>query len=200
MRRIVLIDGENLTYALRKYDSRSGGSGSRDFLSLFDYRGMLEEIFEDTPIDEIIWYGAKIKVSKENRKHFADKVDNYVKIQSRMVNHLGRQNIRFEKVGYLRDRTVDIGGETVFKLVEKGVDVGIAVKIMELSAQDSECEIILVSSDTDLLPAIDSAKKNGTKFIFLGYDYMPIHSIQKRAEYSRMVTPVLFKKYKKDKK
>lgn len=67
---------------------------------------------------------------------------------------------------------------------------------MEIAASDEECNIILVSSDTDLLPAIDSAKRAGVNFIFLGYDYMPIFSIQKRAKFSRMITSAIFKKFR----
>lgn len=196
MKRIIIIDGENLTYALRKYDKKTGGDGSRKFLSVFDFRGMFTELLEDVTFDEIIWYGAKIKVSKQNSQKFKEKIDEYVKNQGRMVNHLGKQEIVFEKVGYLRDRTIEGDSSQILKLTEKGVDVGIAVKIMELAAEKTEYEIVLVSSDTDLLPAIDSAKKRGVSFVHIGYDYMPIHSIQKRSEYIRLITPPLFKKYK----
>lgn len=133
MKNIVLIDGENLAYALRKYDSQTGGSGARDFLSLFDYRGMIEEIFEDVNIDEIIWFGAKIKVSKENKSRFKEKVEGYVKNQGRMVNHLTKQKITFKKVGYLRDRNIGDDPQE-FKLVEKGVDRIICLSVVFRSA------------------------------------------------------------------
>ncbi len=196
MKRIIIIDGENLTYALRKYDKKTGGDGNREFLSIFDFRGMLTELLEDVTFDEIIWYGAKIKVSKQNRQELKEKTDEYLKNQGRMVNHLNKQKIVFEKVGYLRDRTIEGDSSQILKLTEKGVDVGIAVKIMELAAEKTDYEIVLVSSDTDLLPAIDSAKKRGVSFAHIGYDYMPIYSIQKRSEYIRLITPPLFKKYK----
>lgn len=59
MKTIILIDGENLTYALRKYGNQLGGKGDREFLSRFDYAGMFREVFEDINIDEIIWFGCK---------------------------------------------------------------------------------------------------------------------------------------------
>ncbi|MDO4773970.1 MAG: NYN domain-containing protein [Candidatus Saccharibacteria bacterium] len=195
MKRVVLIDGENLTYALRNYDKRSGGDGGRDFLSSFDYRKMLTVLLEDMEFDDVFWFGARIKVSKEAMKlpEVRDKVEGHTKQQNRLVNQLKRQGIKFEKVGYLRDRQIEVGETKGLRLTEKGVDVGLAVRIMELSINYPDVEIVLLSSDTDLLPAIDSAKSRGVKFVFVGYDYMPIMSIQKRSHTTRLITPALFR-------
>ncbi|MDO4781540.1 MAG: NYN domain-containing protein [Candidatus Saccharibacteria bacterium] len=200
MNRVVLIDGENLTYALRNYDKKSGGDGGRAFLSSFDYRKMLSILLEDMDFDDVFWFGARIKVSKEamGLPEVRDKVEGHIKQQNRLVNQLKRQDIKFEKVGYLRDRQVEVGEVAGLRLTEKGVDVGLAVKIMELSIDHPDIEVVLLSSDTDLLPAIDSAKSRGVKFVFVGYDYMPIMSIQKRSHTTRLITPALFRECRGD--
>lgn len=55
------------------------------------------------------------------------------------------------------------------KWKEKGVDVKIAVDILTL-AQDSNCQsIILVSSDSDLLPAVKKAQDMGKSIKYIGF-------------------------------
>jgi len=52
---------------------------------------------------------------------------------------------------------------------EKETDVAIAVKILELCANDSSDIIVILSGDTDLAPAVETAKKLYPlkKFVFL---------------------------------
>lgn len=56
------------------------------------------------------------------------------------------------------------------KFHEKGVDVQIAVDMVR-GAIKSEYDICyLISSDTDLLPAIQTAKDEGKKIIYVGFE------------------------------
>jgi uncharacterized LabA/DUF88 family protein len=59
------------------------------------------------------------------------------------------------------------------KYHEKGVDVQIAVDILE-AAYENKCDrIILVSSDTDLEPAIIKARKKGKIVEYVGFSHKP---------------------------
>lgn len=59
------------------------------------------------------------------------------------------------------------------KFREKGVDVNIAVDIL-VAVYENTCDrIILVSSDTDLLPAIKKAKEKGKTVEYVGFSHMP---------------------------
>ena len=57
------------------------------------------------------------------------------------------------------------------KMHEKGVDVNIAVDIL-VAIYENLCDrIILVSSDTDLLPAIKKAKEKGKIVEYVGFSH-----------------------------
>ena len=77
------------------------------------------------------------------------------------MTHLRKQDIEV-KLGYL---LLSDG-----KFHEKGVDVQIAVDIVR-GAIKSEYDIcFLISSDTDLLPAIQTAREEGKKVIYVGFE------------------------------
>ena len=74
--------------------------------------------------------------------------------QRRLFAHLKEHKIQYS-LGYL----LKSGG--VFH--EKGVDVNIAVDILVATYEDLGDTLYLVSSDTDLLPAIKKAQEKGKK-------------------------------------
>ena len=69
------------------------------------------------------------------------------------------------KLGYL----LKIDG----KYHEKGVDVQIAVDMLEAAYEDLCDRIILISSDTDLGPAIQKAKAKGKIVEYVGFSHKP---------------------------
>ncbi len=56
------------------------------------------------------------------------------------------------------------------KFHEKGVDVQIAVDLVRGAIKDEYDICYLISSDTDLLPAIQTAKDEGKKVIYVGFE------------------------------
>ena len=70
---------------------------------------------------------------------------------------------------------------------EKGVDVGIAVDIVFDSLSGLVDEVILVSSDTDLLPAIRVAKALGVKVTYIGFSDKMTRAIIARADASEVI-------------
>lgn len=84
--------------------------------------------------------------------------------QQKLLAHLKKHNFEYS-LGYLLkpDR----------RFHEKGVDVNIAVDIL-VSAYEDLCDrIILVSSDTDLLPAIKKPKEKGKIIEYIGFSHQP---------------------------
>lgn len=193
MKRLVLIDGENLVYGLRHLLGPDDQMASRTAVDGFDFRGLLEEILQDDIPTQILWFGAKLRVYKHSEE-IKLKSESAVRQQSYFVNDIQKQKIQFIKVGYLRAREVELGQGTVgWKLVEKGVDVGLAVRIV-LEA-NPETEIVIVSADTDLLPAFKAAAKSGARIMHIGYEYRPITSLSRAANATRTVTVPLARKY-----
>lgn len=153
----MLIDGENLTYGLRQLLGTGDVTADRSVLEGFHFRGLIEEMFADQLPSEILWFGARLRVYDQSEE-IKLKSKTAVRQQSYFVNDIQKQRITFIKIGYLRAREVALkDGSTEWKLVEKGVDVGLAVRIV--SEANSETELIIVSADTDLLPAFKAAKK-----------------------------------------
>lgn len=75
------------------------------------------------------------------------------------------KNTLFYSLGYLL--------KSNGKISEKGVDVNIAVDILVATYENVCDRIILVSSDTDLLPAIKKAKEKGKAVEYVGFSHKP---------------------------
>ncbi len=195
MRRVVLIDGENLVYGLRQLLGHDGKKADRAALERFDFRGLLEEILQDNLPVQILWFGARLRIYEQN-DDLKRKSESAVRQQSFFVNDIQKQKITFIKVGYLRAREVECGaGHMTWKLTEKGVDVGLAVRMV--TEANADTELVVVSADTDLLPAIKAATKLGSKIMHIGYEYRPIASLSREASATRTITIPLAIKYVK---
>lgn len=193
MRRIVLIDGENLVYGLRHLLGNDDEIAERSAINGYDFRGLLEEMLADNQPHEILWFGARLRVYTQTEE-IRIKSESAVKQQSYFVNEIQKQKITFIKIGYLRAREVDLqSGLTEWKLTEKGVDVGLAVRIV--TEANRETEIVVVSADTDLLPAFSAASKLGARIVHIGYEYKPIASLSRAANATRTITIPLARKY-----
>jgi uncharacterized LabA/DUF88 family protein len=82
--------------------------------------------------------------------------------QRKLLAHLKKHKFTYS-LGYL----LKSGGV----LHEKGVDVQIAVDML-VAAYESQCDrIYLVSSDTDLIPAIKKAQEKGKTVIYVGFSH-----------------------------
>ena len=62
MRRIVLIDGENLVYGLRHLLGEKDEKALRSAIDGFNFRGLIEELLADNLPAEILWFGARLRL------------------------------------------------------------------------------------------------------------------------------------------
>ena len=72
------------------------------------------------------------------------------------------------------------------KIREKGTDVKIAVDIIDGAVDNKYDTAILISSDTDLIPAIEYVIKRGKKVEYVGFSHSPSLGIQKYATFSKL--------------
>lgn len=197
MRRVVLIDGENLVYGLRNLLGGNGNRVSREKLENYDFRGLIEDILADNLPSDILWFGARLRLYDQSPE-IKRKSSDAIRYQAKFVNLIQNQKINFIKAGYLRARETDPCekcSHTTWKLAEKGVDVGLAVRMVQ-EANDST-EIVVVSADTDLLPAFIAAKKLGANLIHVGYENSPIFALTKASDKTRLVSLATAQRYKK---
>jgi uncharacterized LabA/DUF88 family protein len=73
------------------------------------------------------------------------------------------------------------------KIREKGTDVKIAVDLVIGAVDNLYDTSILVSSDTDLIPAIKYIKYKEKKFEYVGFSHNPSFGMQKYADFSRLL-------------
>lgn len=69
---------------------------------------------------------------------------------------------------------------------EKGVDVLIAVDLLIGAYEDKYDTVILVSSDTDLIPAIDKVRLMKKKIEYIGFSHKPSYGLIAKSEVRRL--------------
>lgn len=195
--RIVLIDGENLLYGLRTLLGSGKVKASREHFIDFNFRGLLSDVLGEDEVGEIFFYGAKLRRYAQTPE-LQSKTEAVVKQQARLVNTLQSQKIHFVKVGYLRARETEACTNcehTEWHLLEKGVDVGLAVKMVTDVPRGKE--IVLVSSDTDLMPAVKAVLLRGAKLTYVGFENRVVSSLSSVANSTRVITKEMVKKHLK---
>jgi len=159
---IVYLDGENVVHqlvdalrALKKVDGRDDIQG-------LDLRSFLMRLLKADELT-IRYYTTSLRLVK---------TDPILEQRSREMmawseawnNSLALQDIEIVKAGRLKVREIDPCprcGYKEFTFREKGVDVRLAVDLLVDSATDKN--LVVWSSDADLVPAIQVAKRSGVR-------------------------------------
>ena len=159
MRRCqIIIDGSNFYFKIKNLGLEK--------LVRDNFQNFLQSLAPQEKITKVTYYVGQVKVdgSKKSIKLHAQ--------QKKLLAQLRKQKIDIY-LGYL----LKSGG----KYHEKGVDVKMAVDIVT-AAYEKKCEkIMLLSSDTDLLPAIISARKKGLHIRYLGFKDQPSYALKARS-------------------
>ena len=116
-----------------------------------------------------------------------DKSENLVRGQQKFFSNL-------ENDGFIIKRGRIMPIDKVYK--EKGTDVKIAVDLIVGAVDNLYDTAILVSSDTDLIPAIRYVKYKNKKIEYVGFAHAPSFGIQKYANLSRLLLPEDIEKFK----
>ena len=147
-RAIILIDGSNFYFKLRDLKLHQ--------LLHFDFSQFTTSLVGSSRIVQTVYYVGKVRTdgtAKTAQMHAN---------QQRLFAHLKKHHVKYS-LGYL------LKSDGVFH--EKGVDVQIAVDML-VAAYENQCDrIYLVSSDTDLLPAIEKAQEKGKTVVYVGFSH-----------------------------
>lgn len=169
----------------------------RSAIDGFDFIGLINDLLADDTPAQVLWFGARLRLYSQSDE-ISRKSTDAIRAQAVFVNQIQAQKIQFIKVGYLRARESDPCEECLhqsWRLTEKGVDVGLAVRMITEAGPNTE--IVVISADTDLLPAFKVAAKLGAKLMHIGYEYRPIHALFNASDVTRTITIPLAQKYKK---
>ena len=165
-RCIVIIDGSNFYFKLKDL--------SLHHLLNFDFAGFAKMLAgEGYEIKQAIYCVGKVRTDG------TEKTQILFNNQRKLLAHIKKHDHSYS-LGYLM--------KTDGKYHEKGVDVNIAVNLL-VATYENLCErIILVSSDTDLLPAILKAKEKGKIVEYIGFSHKPSVAMVASCSVSRLLT------------
>ena len=156
-RAIVFIDGSNWYHKLKKLLSapRPGSTEPLRPPIDFDIRAFAENLVMPDPLVEIRYYIGKVRRIKGDVKS-----EELYGNQQRFLHFLQKQRIH---VGFGHLISYPDGS-----FHEKGVDILLAVEMIRC-VLEKKCEVAyLVSSDTDLVPAVDECKRLGGEVVYVG--------------------------------
>jgi len=168
----VFIDGSNFYHRIKsiaQYFTKE--TGDEFSTSRFNFRGFCKEIVGTNNLLEIRYYIGQIKRPNPSAKN-NQKAQQLYDDQQRLTRYLQNENIivRFGKL-------IKSAGS----YHEKGVDVQIAVEMIRFARQDKYDVAYLVSSDTDLVPAVEEVKDLGKEVVYVGVKRIPDKTDKKDA-------------------
>ena len=161
----IAIDGSNFYYKLKELGF--------SHLSGFNYEKFISWLAKKKKVASSCFYIGRIREEPSNKKSKQLK-----RGQDKLLARLKNMGLTV-KDGYIL--------KSDGSYHEKGVDVQIAVDICMKAVRDEYDQLILVSSDTDLIPAIDWVKKrfSSKKIEYVGF------SIPNETEPRKSIQPTL---------
>lgn len=168
METVLLIDGENFKGKIKGIFKEAGKE--RPVWYEYDFKGLLDKVLGDLPIDRKVFYFARVKEHEDSR----EKSRQLIEEQRLLKNHLEKLGLEVILSGRVRGQWEEgQNGKKTLIFKEKGVDVKIAVDMVSLSCDKKAKEIILGSSDSDLQPAIKEVRERGSRCVYLGFEAQP---------------------------
>jgi uncharacterized LabA/DUF88 family protein len=167
-RVIILIDGSNFYFKLKELKLSS--------LLSFNFSSFAKFLIKETKSVKIIqatYYVGAIRAdrSRKSKKLHAN--------QRRLLARLRSHNFTYY-LGYL------LKSDGVFK--EKGVDVKIATDLLLGACKNRYDQAFVVSSDSDLVPAIEGAQDLGRVVTYVGFKHQPSYALLQACRRSILLT------------
>ncbi len=164
-RAIVLIDGSNFYFKLRDLKLHQ--------LLTFDFSHFAKTITGNRHLISATYYVGKVRTDGTAR------TQELFNNQRTLLAYLRKHQFTYS-LGYLL--------KSDGKFHEKGVDVQIAVDML-VAAYENLCDrMYLVSSDTDLIPAIQKAQEKGKTIVYVGFSHQISHALVANCKETQTLT------------
>lgn len=167
----VYIDGENLLHVVAHVLIRAKLITHKRELKQFPVRSLLERAINLPAHTEILYYGTKLREMHKPAELHKKSLE--IIAQNRtIVAGLHAENVTYVRAGNLvarKGQACKECGHQEYVFREKGVDVRMAVDFLIDTVTKRTQEIIVVSSDSDLLPAMSAARQFAT-VRYVGFD------------------------------
>jgi len=151
MRAIVFIDGSNFYHRLKYLTANRNDIVLLDF----DFIGFCKWLCKNNEMVEIRYYIGAVRRKKDNKKS-----ETMYANQQRLFFKLQRYNVKIIQGQLIQHRDKSYH--------EKGVDVRLAVEMIRLARQNKYDIAYLLSSDTDLVPAVEEVLSLNKKVKYVG--------------------------------
>lgn len=165
-RAIILIDGNNFYHRLRELDL----SG----LLAFDYAAFANFLAGTKKLVRAQYYIGAVR-EKADDPHSRILMANQQKLSTNLWKH-----------GWHIQLGDMLKNEGIYR--EKGVDVRIAVDLVAGAYEDQYDHAVLVSSDSDLIPALEKVRSKGKKVTYVGFSHKPSHALIEYSDVRRLLT------------
>ena len=173
----VYIDGNNFYKYLKDGEISFPKGVKFDFLK-----------FTDFLVDERKLVSKRYYVGIARNIDGSEKSQRIVSGQQKFLSHLENEGFVIKRGRVMYDKG---------RIREKGTDIKIAVDLIVGAADDIYDIAILVSSDTDLIPAVKYVKYRKKRLEYVGFSHAPSLGMQKHADFSILLRPQDIKKLKK---
>lgn len=151
-RAVVFIDGNNFYFKLKDLANKLG---KKYHLLDFRFSDFAQWLVQPNALVEIRYYIGKLQRQRGNAKSEKMYAD-----QQKLIARLQQQHITITFGQFVQhpDKTFH----------EKGVDVRLAVEMIRLAREDKYDIAYLLSSDTDLVPAVEEVLSLGKAVYYIG--------------------------------
>lgn len=161
----VFIDGSNLYHKLKELEIKH--------TTEFNYLGLCQKLSRNRPIVYVGYYVGVVRAKPGDVRSLT-----LWSSQRQLFNLLRNKGIVIKK-GYL----MESGG----RYHEKGVDVQLATDLL-IGAYESTYNVaLIISSDTDLIPAIRKIRSLGKQVEYIGFSHQPSLGLQREASRSYLI-------------
>ena len=162
---MVIIDGSNLYFKLKTLGLKKN--------IRFNYQAWVSKLTSGSKLVAVYYCVGKIRAEQNDiraRKMMA--------AQQTFVTQLIKSGFTIQ-YGYLL--------KSASKFHEKGVDVQMAVDILRGAYKNEYDQVFIVSSDSDLIPAIEEAQASGKEAIYIGFKHQPSYALLKTCKRSILI-------------
>jgi len=172
MKTIAYIDGQNFIYKVADVLVTAGIVREKQDVYAIDIPKLLGGVIDGE--FEVRYYGVKnIRRRSDLGEEILEKSMKFSDNLRKLRNYLNKTGVKYVESGKLKVRDSDVCkkcGAKDYRFQEKGVDVGLAVDMVRDSLLGDVDHIALLSSDTDIIPAIMIAKGAGKQITYVGFD------------------------------
>jgi uncharacterized LabA/DUF88 family protein len=177
----VFIDGENMRHRLVSVLLNTGKiQDSEDYFKT-DLRKLISDALPENP-EQISYYTTRIRQPDfDIPESLRDKITSIQESHRRWIAELTNQGIRVVKAGLLKvheNSPCYHCGRRTMVLQEKGVDVRMATEMVLAATRDNAKTIVVLSSDADMIPALEVVRAAGTRVIYMCLEGEANHALQ----------------------